>query len=679
MMIDLLFQFGISNVCIACLLATLAFAVGKKAKRPNLAHLLWLLVFVKLVTPPVWNVPVELVSTDSNRTALVEHVNTEPVIDISAISSDVDSISENGSPFFQDTNAFVLALWTTAKPWLGWIWIVGTLSIVCISLHRVFHFQRLLKRSTKRAPDNMFRVAAQMAQQLGRQPLPNIVTTSANISPLVWWVGGKVQIVLPQSIINELSADQWRWVLAHELAHVKRRDYLVRWLEWLACATYWWNPLVWWAQHNLRATEEICCDELVLSSLNPNARSYANSILKTVESLVSPVIRPPAMASEINSGGFLQRRIEMIMSRNKNQQTSRGLQFLVVSLALFVMPFGIMNAQDVDKTQEKKDRVVDQNQEVADLKMQLAEIEMQLLGDRLKEAVEAGTMTGEEAECKLVEIHEKLQSVEEDLALPASEVERRNLGTSLKEAVAAGTMTKEEASAAWNEFSQQHNNGTYEDPDGQLEMEQHKRAVGLDIRKAVADGKMTPEEGRAHYLAFLEEFKSRQESHHLGLMLKKALENGEMTAEDARKKHHSFMAELKEAKAQEKYHNAELKIHEMIKSGKITEEQAHERLADLKEHVLPTAKEDDRKAKYQKVEAELNKMVEYGKLTREQADERLAGLKQKPWGDQDSDKKEFDIEVIGLKIKAAVQSGDMTPEVGREKMRAIREKLNLEK
>ena len=404
-------------------------------------------MLVKLVTPPVWNVPVELVSNQTYQTAqfgneVAEHSNESP-----AASAELAEDDELFSR--QENRALMVALWTNAKPWLGWIWVAGTLSIVCISLHRVTRFQRLLNRSTKRAPDDMQRVAAQLAQQLGRQSLPNIVTTSANISPLVWWVGGKVQIVVPQSIINELSPDQCQWVLAHELAHVSRRDYLVRWLEWLACAIYWWNPLVWWAQHNLRATEEICCDELVLSSFKPSAHTYANSILKTVESLVSPVVRPPAMVSEINSGGFLQRRIEMIMSSNNSQQTSRGLQFLVASLALIVMPFGMMHAQDLDPAQDKKDQIVDQNQEVADLKMQLVKIEMQLLHDQLKAAVEAGTMT------------------------------------------------KEEARRAWNEYSQQHNNGIDEGSDRQIEMEQSKRDVGLDIRKAVADGKMTPEEGRA--------------------------------------------------------------------------------------------------------------------------------------------------------------------------------------
>ena len=73
-----------------------------------------------------------------------------------------------------------------------------------------------------------------------------------------------------QGVADERRVQDWQWIVAHELAHVRRRDYLVRWVEWLACVCFWWNPVVWWAQRNLRAMEEICCDDLVLSTCTRN-------------------------------------------------------------------------------------------------------------------------------------------------------------------------------------------------------------------------------------------------------------------------------------------------------------------------------------------------------------------------------------------------------------------------
>ena len=63
-MTDFLFQMGLSNACFSLALAIVAMIVGATAKRPHLAHLLWLLVFVKLVTPPIVTIPVGMPASD---------------------------------------------------------------------------------------------------------------------------------------------------------------------------------------------------------------------------------------------------------------------------------------------------------------------------------------------------------------------------------------------------------------------------------------------------------------------------------------------------------------------------------------------------------------------------------------------------------------------------------------
>ena len=61
-MMDHLFQIGLSNACFALALAIVAMVVGARARRPHLAHMLWLLVFIKLVTPPIVTIPVDTFS-----------------------------------------------------------------------------------------------------------------------------------------------------------------------------------------------------------------------------------------------------------------------------------------------------------------------------------------------------------------------------------------------------------------------------------------------------------------------------------------------------------------------------------------------------------------------------------------------------------------------------------------
>jgi hypothetical protein len=117
----------------------------------------------------------------------------------------------------------------------------------------------------------------------------------------------------------------------------------------LACVCFWWNPVVWWARYNLRANEEICCDALVVRSLGPKRDSYAVSLLAAIECLVHPALRVPAMASEINSGGVLERRFRMIVSGPPIRKTSTWLTAFILLCAMVVLPLGLVYAHN-DRT-----------------------------------------------------------------------------------------------------------------------------------------------------------------------------------------------------------------------------------------------------------------------------------------------------------------------------------------
>ena len=67
-------------------------------------------------------------------------------------------------------------------------------------------------------------------------------------------------------------------LLLHELAHLKRRDHWVRWLELVVAGLYWWHPVVWWARRALREAEEQCCDAWVVWAMPDRSRTYASCL-----------------------------------------------------------------------------------------------------------------------------------------------------------------------------------------------------------------------------------------------------------------------------------------------------------------------------------------------------------------------------------------------------------------
>lgn len=314
---------GVSTLVIACPVAVAARWIQARNRSPFLAHLLWLLVLVELVFPAFVSIPIVAVkSADSGA--------------IAASMAALDPPARLAGRFVD---------WKLAA---AAVWLAGSALILALSLYGIVRFDRLLKLTSTPADPEIERTANEIAGRLGLARTPEVLTTSAHVSPMVWWIGGRVRLYLPTALTSRLDREARHLVVAHELGHVRRGDQLVRWLEWLVCVACWWNPLAWWARRNLRRNEELCCDAYVVSQLGLERRQYAGSILSTLEMLSEPVVRPPALASAMNGGGPMERRIMMIVSKRPITPMPRWLKATVLSGAAVLLPLGFSVAQDSD-------------------------------------------------------------------------------------------------------------------------------------------------------------------------------------------------------------------------------------------------------------------------------------------------------------------------------------------
>ena len=682
----LLIQIGLSNACIALALAIVALVVEATVKRPQLAHLLWLLVFIKLVTPPLVSIPIVTTGGLTDNTTVI-------IQDHSQLDIDEKEISATSNIFVSETEISPLAkikflMLDYGKAWLPPIWLLGIMVVFAWSMVRVFRFHRLLTLGSEIAPQKLQTVAAGIASRLGLKSVPTIYTTSAPLSPLVWWLGGKVRIVIPTVLLEQMDTQQFEWVMAHELAHVRRRDYLVRWIEWLACVCFWWNPLVWWARHRLRASEEICCDVLVVSSLKPEPHSYANLLLTAIEYLVRPVLRPPAIASEINSGGFLERRFKMIMSENFQRKNAHWLQLCVLLLAVVVLPLSMAFAQDGnDKTEAYLEQV----------------------SAKLQGQVQAGNMTAEDAEAKMAAIQEQIAAKAE------ANAHLEQIWETLQTQVEAGNLTAEDAetmmAAVKKKYADQADRAKYE-------------AVAAKIRAAMEAGEITAEEGRKKMYAFKARFDEREKKEKFAMMVKEikaaeiageitpeetdqkiadlkkrfgwgenedrkvdwegikrriegAVEAGKMTREEADAKYDEIKARMSRGDRDEgikkRYAAAEKEIKAAVEAGKITEEEAEEKMVALRKRIAASHERGDRganqRARYTAAVEKIKAVVDAGEITEEEAKAKWAAIRKKS-----ASKKNIDYEAIGRRIKAAVEAGEMTEEEAKAKWVAIKKK-----
>src|SRR5439155_14590304 len=150
--------------------------------------------------------------------------------------------------------------------------------------------------------------AIRLARLFGLEESPGVWLVPGVVSPLLWAVAGYPRLMLPASLLKRLDGVQQATLLAHELAHYRRRDHWVRLVEFLALGLYWWCPVVWWARRELREAEEECCDAWVVWALPEASKAYANALVETLDFLSgSPAALPP-VASGLGHLNLLRRR-----------------------------------------------------------------------------------------------------------------------------------------------------------------------------------------------------------------------------------------------------------------------------------------------------------------------------------------------------------------------------------
>ncbi len=330
-MTDVILQIGASKLAISIGLAGVAWLVARRLGSPPLAHGLWLLPLAVLLVPPFVSIPVWSAEVDPVGPAVV-----------------------TGLPEAEAAPSGVAIL----LGWLGshgrealvWLWLLGTASVLGWTLVRTLRFHRSLVRASEAAPPEVQRLAREIARRLGLDAVPTVYAARAQLSPLVWWAGGRVRVLLPAELLADMDGSELRCILAHELAHVRRRDHIVRWLEWLACAAFWWNPVAWWARRRLRAFEELCCDALAVATIEAEPRAYAGALLRVIDFMsTTRTPGPLTFASTIDRCGRasrLERRFRVIMTNRTSAHTPRRLRAAVRCGAACLLAGGLIYCTD---------------------------------------------------------------------------------------------------------------------------------------------------------------------------------------------------------------------------------------------------------------------------------------------------------------------------------------------
>jgi beta-lactamase regulating signal transducer with metallopeptidase domain len=219
-------------------------------------------------------------------------------------------------------------------PWLDFAWLLG---VACLSTRTIggWRLVERLRRSAIVEPPESVRV--NFARLCKRFDITRHVTLRISPSvagPLAMGIVRSL-VILPASALVALTPAQLEAVLAHELAHVRRADYLWNLMQTMVETLFFFHPAVWWLGRRLRRQRELCCDDVAVHSC-ADPLIYATALLRLEERRRQHLNLAMALDGHAPSSG-LRARISRVLDETSGDENPSGPLPLAAICAVFLL------------------------------------------------------------------------------------------------------------------------------------------------------------------------------------------------------------------------------------------------------------------------------------------------------------------------------------------------------
>jgi beta-lactamase regulating signal transducer with metallopeptidase domain len=405
---------------------------------PAVRHALWLVVLLKLVLPtgPTISLPVADPTPPPEPKVVTVTAQPQDVV----VEEELFTVQVQPKPGQTAEDAAALVLRTTNKdeatdarsglavtpipatepppakpfdyrPGLLGAWALGAVLIGWRQLRDTARFARFA-RQARPAADHLVAEVAIVANRLGVR-VPAVRVLAGLTSPVMWCLGRPV-LLWPAGLECRLKGQGRQAVIAHELAHLRRRDHWVRRLEMVAAVLHWWNPLFWVARKKLRADAELACDAWAAGQAD--RRAYAEALLEVCS--FNPRRRPAPAVGVFGEGRrAMQERLTMIMRDHVPCRLAFGAKLVVALMAVAAVPAWTLGQGKPEVVAEDVYVLDVSDSQIDDAQLQALEAQIKALAQKLEALKASKQAEAQKATDKQRDAQKKLAEKVKELKL----------------------------------------------------------------------------------------------------------------------------------------------------------------------------------------------------------------------------------------------------------------------
>jgi uncharacterized protein (TIGR03435 family) len=224
--------------------------------------------------------------------------------------------------------------------WVVLVWFAGAMVLWVRLAGGWVVAARMRSMLVRRAPPEWQQSLQELGARIGlRRPVRLLVSALVQVPTVVGWL--RPVVLVPVGALGGLPAEHMEALLLHELAHIRRHDYLMNILQSVAESLLFYHPAVWWLSGHIRTERELCCDDVAVS-ISGDALTYARALAQ-LESY-RPAYLHAAIAA---NGGSLRNRIARLLGQPPQVvRTGLGPGVIAVAGLLTVAVYGLAQSAD---------------------------------------------------------------------------------------------------------------------------------------------------------------------------------------------------------------------------------------------------------------------------------------------------------------------------------------------